>query len=69
MIELAARATYEALRPQMARESYANYQTEGDDTLPLERPYGSNYERLVALKNRVDPTNFFHLNNNVRPTV
>lgn len=27
------------------------------------------YKRLVALKNRYDPTNFFQLNQNVRPTV
>ncbi len=25
------------------------------------------YERLVALKNRYDPTNFFNLNQNIRP--
>jgi FAD/FMN-containing dehydrogenase len=61
-----ARATYDALRPHMARESYANYQTE-DET--VEQAYGPNHERLVALKNALDPTNLFHLNANVRPTV
>jgi hypothetical protein len=30
--------------------------------------YGENYERLVALKNEYDPTNFFRMNQNVRPT-
>lgn len=64
-----ARAAYDALRPHMARGSYANYQTEDEAEGALERAYGPNHERLVALKNKLDPTNFFHLNNNVRPTV
>jgi FAD/FMN-containing dehydrogenase len=63
------RATYDVLRPHMARESYANYQTEDEPGGASEQAYGPNYERLVALKNRLDPTNVFHLNTNVRPTV
>ena len=31
--------------------------------------YGDNYERLVALKNKYDPTNFFRLNANIEPSV
>src|SRR5215212_9059820 len=30
--------------------------------------YGENYERLVALKNKYDPTNLFRLNQNIKPT-
>jgi FAD/FMN-containing dehydrogenase len=30
--------------------------------------YGPNYERLVQVKNAYDPTNFFHLNHNIKPT-
>jgi hypothetical protein len=31
--------------------------------------YGPNYDRLVALKNKYDPTNFFRMNQNIEPTV
>jgi FAD/FMN-containing dehydrogenase len=31
--------------------------------------YGTNYERLVALKTAVDPLNLFHLNPNIEPRV
>ncbi len=64
-----ARATYAALRPYMVRDAYANYQTEDEAVGVSEQAYGSNQSRLVELKNRLDPSNLFHLNINVRPTV
>jgi FAD/FMN-containing dehydrogenase len=30
--------------------------------------YGDKYERLVALKDRYDPTNLFKLNQNIAPS-
>ncbi len=38
-----------------------------DDRIP--GAFGSNYERLVEMKNRYDPTNFFSVNQNIKPTV
>lgn len=29
--------------------------------------YRPNYERLVALKTKYDPTNFFRMNQNIKP--
>jgi Berberine and berberine like len=47
---------------------YVNFRgDEGEER--IRASYGVNYERLVALKNRYDPTNFFHLNQNIKPTV
>jgi FAD/FMN-containing dehydrogenase len=35
----------------------------------IKASYRDNYERLVAIKNRYDPTNLFHVNQNIKPTV
>lgn len=55
------------LRPKTAERIYANYQTyetkEGSRSL-----FGANHERLLALKIKHDPTNFFHRNANIVPT-
>jgi hypothetical protein len=40
---------------------------EGDDT--IKAAFGPNYERLVSIKNKYDPTNFFRQNHNIQPTV
>jgi FAD/FMN-containing dehydrogenase len=45
---------------------YVNYlEDEGDAR--VRAAYGPNYDRLVALKNRYDPSNFFRMNQNIRP--
>ena len=31
--------------------------------------YRENYERLVTIKNKYDPTNLFSINQNIKPTV
>lgn len=38
---------------------------EGQDR--VEAAYRDNYRRLVAVKNRYDPDNLFHINQNIKP--
>ncbi len=63
-----SRATFEALAPYIADRSYTNY-LPADDYGRVRQAYGVNYERLVELKRRYDPDNFFHLNQNIDPSL
>jgi FAD/FMN-containing dehydrogenase len=49
---------------------YVNFLTQEETGIErLRAAYGENYERLVALKNKYDPTNLFGVNQNISPTV
>jgi FAD/FMN-containing dehydrogenase len=63
-----AREFWEAMKPFESEGVYVNYLgVEGEDR--VKAAYGpAKYERLVALKNKYDPTNFFRLNQNIKPT-
>ena len=56
-----------ALRPFAGGAMYLNYLTEGAGETGVRDAYGSNYERLAALKSEYDPTNFFNSNRNIEP--
>jgi FAD/FMN-containing dehydrogenase len=62
-----ARAMWSALAPYSTGGVYVNFLgDEGQER--VKAAYGlKNYERLVALKDRYDPNNFFCLNQNIRP--
>ena len=61
------RDCWEGLKPFLIPGAYGNYVTDEGDAIAREA-YGCNYDRLVALKNKYDPTNFFRLNHNIQPT-
>jgi len=62
------RACWKMLEPFARSGVYVNFLgQEGEGR--VRAAYGVNYERLVALKYRYDPNNFFALNQNITPTV
>ena len=61
-----ARQTSEAARPYTSGGTYVNYLgMEGPDR--VRAAYGAKYDRLVALKQKYDPTNLFRVNQNIQP--
>jgi FAD/FMN-containing dehydrogenase len=60
------REFWEAMRPFLAEAAYVNYLGEVSEE-GARAAYGGKYERLARLKDKYDPTNFFRLNQNIKP--
>jgi FAD/FMN-containing dehydrogenase len=57
---------WEALHPYSLGGAYVNFMMdEGVDR--IKATYRDNYPRLVEIKRKYDPDNFFHVNQNIRP--
>jgi FAD/FMN-containing dehydrogenase len=64
------RHSWAKLRQYSDGSLYVNFPGLGEEGEALVRAaYGGNYERLVEVKNKYDPTNLFRLNQNIKPTV
>ena len=63
-----AREFFDSLAPHATGGGYINFMTQ-DEGERIQSAYGVNYDRLVELKNKYDPTNLFRLNQNIKPTV
>lgn len=62
------RRTWERMRPWSSGGSYVNHLAADEGRERVREAYGAEtWDRLVALKRRVDPTNLLHLNQNVDP--
>ena len=60
------RECWSVLRPFLIEGSYSNYLSDEGDAF-ARASYGTNYDRLVMLKNKYDPKNFFRMNQNIKP--
>lgn len=57
---------WEAVHPYSAGGAYVNFMMdEGQER--VQATYRDNYRRLATIKKKYDPTNFFHVNQNIRP--
>jgi len=57
---------WDAMRPFLADAAYVNYLGDVEEE-GVRAAYGRKYQRLAELKDQYDPTNFFHMNQNIRP--
>ena len=58
---------WHAMQPFLADAAYVNYLGEVSEE-GAQLAYGRKYERLAGLKAKYDPTNFFRMNQNIRPS-
>jgi FAD/FMN-containing dehydrogenase len=58
---------WKAMKPFLADAAYVNYLGEVEEE-GIRAAYGKKYERLAALKAKYDPTNFFRMNQNIKPS-
>ena len=62
------RESYAALQPHLRKGRYVNYLAEDDITEATARAaYGNNFDRLIEVKTKYDPTNLFRSNLNIPP--
>ncbi len=61
------RAFGDAIKTFATGAGYVNYMTDDEGTARVRATYEINYDRLVAVKRKYDPTNFFSGNQNISP--
>ena len=62
-----ARESYAAMQAFVAPARYVNYLDNDETGDPVAQAYGPVYARLRQIKAKYDATNFFHMNQNIKP--
>jgi hypothetical protein len=63
-----ANAYWNALHPHSAGGAYVNFLMHDEGQDRIKATYRGNYDRLVEVKTKYDPGNFFRVNQNIRPS-
>ena len=63
-----AQQYWQELHASSAGGGYVNMMMEDDGRERVRAAYRGNYDRLVQIKRRYDPTNLFHINHNISPS-
>jgi FAD/FMN-containing dehydrogenase len=63
-----ARKYWDDLHPYSAGGAYVNFMMEEGEER-VKASYRDNYERLASVKGKYDPTNFFRVNQNIKPAL
>jgi FAD/FMN-containing dehydrogenase len=61
------RGAWKSIRPYSTGGNYLNFQTADEEEDRVRATYGSNFDRLVEVKERYDPDNVFRTNRNILP--
>jgi FAD/FMN-containing dehydrogenase len=62
-----SRGVFQATQPFATGGVYVNFLTQ-EESDRVQGAYGPNYDRMIRVKEKYDPTNLFRLNQNIRPT-
>lgn len=61
------RAYWEAVHPFNQAGAYVNFMMDDEGDERVQSSYGPNYPRLASIKKKYDPSNFFRVNQNIKP--
>jgi hypothetical protein len=61
------RTYWEAINPFTMGGGYVNFMMGDEGDARIKATYGSNFERLAAVKRKYDPNNVFRVNQNIKP--
>jgi FAD/FMN-containing dehydrogenase len=62
-----AKEYWDALHPHSAPGAYVNFMMDTESEDRVKASYGKNYAKLVKIKKKYDPSNFFRVNQNIKP--